>query len=286
MRHHLSDARAVHLVILAIPFFVTVIALAGLTHGVPRLSKAATNASTSTLLAGRAAVAAPCSTRDTAAWSGPLVYWLLAALSRAVRRLLATTGLVVTGFVLGDVGNRLPPLPRPSQGASEGCCLRWHFVLALSPFYFGQAFRVLTDNPTWLFAVAALGFPSSVCPRAEDRPPRGIRLAGLRGHADAAVFRMALRAGRRCARQQRPHAPAFRGGGPPCSARALLPLVVLTSLWGGLLPRSSGPHRPGPPTCPEQPALEPGRHRGLRRPYGAREADSPDCPTACAVAGA
>ena len=35
MRHHLSDARAVHIVILAIPFLVTAIALAGLTHEFP-----------------------------------------------------------------------------------------------------------------------------------------------------------------------------------------------------------------------------------------------------------
>ncbi len=237
MRHHLSDARVVHLAILAIPFVVTVIALAGLTHDFPVFQSGDERIHFD--IVSRVALQWPRPVLwGYGSWSGPLVYWLLAALSRPFGGSLATTRLVVAAFSWATCAiayrlfrDRLKARPKDALALS--------LVLALSPFFFGQAFRVLTDDPTWLFVVAALD-----CLVAYALGPRTGRLAAFAALACAATLMRQFSAWLFV-----PAAVALAGSGLPTRrfvagaaalCAGLLPLVLLTSLWGGLLPRGSG----------------------------------------------
>ena len=113
-------------------------------------------------------------------------------------------------------------------------------VLTLSPFYFGQAFRVLTDNPTWLFVVAALD-----CLVAYALVPRTGRLAAFAAMACAATlmrqFSAWLFVPAAAALVSSGLTPRRFGAGAAVLCAGLLPLVLLTSLWGGCFRVPAGP---------------------------------------------
>ncbi len=89
------------------------------------------------------------------AWAGPLVYWLLATLSLPFHGSLEAVRLVVTAFSWGTCAIAYV-LFRDRLHARPSDALALTLLLAVSPFFFGQSFHVLTDNPTWFFVVLAL----------------------------------------------------------------------------------------------------------------------------------
>jgi len=154
MRRALSESRIVHLVLLALPFVAVIVAWSWLRHGFPTYQYGDERTHYQVV-------------RDVAhiwprailwgyqAWSGPFVYWLLATLSLPFGGSLVATRLVVAALSWGTCAvayvilrDRLGTRPRDALGLS--------LLLALSPFFFGQSFRVLTDNPTWFFVALAL----------------------------------------------------------------------------------------------------------------------------------
>ncbi len=237
MRHHLSDARAVHIVVLAIPFLVTAIALAGLKHDLPVFQSGDERIHFD--IVSQFALRWPRPVLwGYGSWSGPLVYWLLAALSLPFGVTLASTRLVVTVLSWATCAIAYH-LFRDRLKARPKDALALALVLAFSPFYFGQAFRVLTDNPTWLFVVAALD-----CLVAYALGPRAGRLAAFAALAGAATlmrqFSAWLFVPAAAALASSGLTPRRFATGAAVLCAGLLPLVLLTSVWGGLLPRGSG----------------------------------------------
>jgi hypothetical protein len=89
------------------------------------------------------------------AWSGPLVYWVLATLALPLGGSFVATRLVVTLFSWGTCAVAYV-LFRDRLRARPTDALALSLLLAVSPFFFGQSFHVLTDNPTWFFVVLGL----------------------------------------------------------------------------------------------------------------------------------
>jgi hypothetical protein len=89
------------------------------------------------------------------AWSGPTVYWLLAGLASPFGGSIEAVRLVVTLFSWGACAIAYV-LFRDRLHARPLDALALALLLAVSPFFFGQSFLVLTDNPTWFFVVLAL----------------------------------------------------------------------------------------------------------------------------------
>jgi 4-amino-4-deoxy-L-arabinose transferase-like glycosyltransferase len=89
------------------------------------------------------------------AWSGPTVYWLLAGLSSPFGGSMEAVRLVVALFSWGACAIAYV-LFRDRLHARPLDALALALLLAVSPFFFGQSFLVLTDNPTWFFVVLAL----------------------------------------------------------------------------------------------------------------------------------
>lgn len=236
MRNHPSDARAVHLAILAIPFIVMVIALAGLSRSVPVFQSGDERIHFD--IVRQFALQWPRPVLwGYAAWSGPLVYWLLAALSLPLGGSLAITRLAVAVLSWATCAIAYHLL-RDRLKARPKDALALALVLALSPFFFSQAFRVLTDNPTWLFVVAALD-----CLLAYALDPRTGRLVAFAVLAGAATLMRQFSAwlfvpAAAALVGSRPARPRLAAGIAALCA-GLLPLVLLAALWGGLLPRGS-----------------------------------------------
>ena len=90
-----------------------------------------------------------------ASWEGPLVYWLLAALSRLFGSSLVAIRLVVAAFSWGTCAVAYV-LFRDRLRAGPLDALALTLLLVVSPLFFGQSFHVLTDNPTWFFVVLGL----------------------------------------------------------------------------------------------------------------------------------
>jgi hypothetical protein len=132
---------------------------------------------------------------------------------------------------------------RDRLGARPWVALALALMLALSPFFFGQSFRVLTDNPTWLFVVLALERLL-----AYVQSPRNGRLAAFAAFAAAAtlmrqsaawLFAAAL-AAVFCVRVP----SRGRAWGAAIVTLGVVPLAALLVHWGGLLP--SGAAQAGP----------------------------------------
>jgi hypothetical protein len=112
-------------------------------------------------------------------------------------------------------------------------------LLALSPFFFGQSFRVLTDNPTWFFVVLALERLFAYVQR-----PRLWRFAEFAACLAAATtmrqVTLWLAAPGLIALLSVPVSRRHRVTGAGMLALGLLPLVALLIYWGGPLPPGPG----------------------------------------------
>ena len=81
--------------------------------------------------------------------------WLVAALSAAVWGVAGGGAAVVLGFSWATCAMAYVIL-RDRLRAAPVEALALALMLGLSPFFFGESFSVLTDNPTWFFVVLAL----------------------------------------------------------------------------------------------------------------------------------
>ena len=151
----LRSSRLVHFALLAVPFVAVAVGSGGLKHTfhVYQSYDELTHFYDGVQMAAHAWPRLV--TTGYGSWSGPLVYWLLAGLSRPFTSTLESVRVVVmvmswatcvAAYVLFRDGLRArPPV-----------ALTFAFILLLSPFFFGESFYVLTDNPTWLFVVLSL----------------------------------------------------------------------------------------------------------------------------------
>ena len=169
-----------------------------------------------------------------ASWSGPMVYWLLAGLSRP----FGTT--LVSGRIIVAVMSWLTCVTayvvfRDRLGARAWMALALAAMLGLSPFFFGQSFRLLTDNPTWLFVLLAL--ERLLAYVAEPRLRRFAAFAAfaavatLMRQTSVWLFLPGLMAPF-CV----PLSARDRARAAALVVAGLVPLAALLVSWGGLLP--------------------------------------------------
>lgn len=170
-------------------------------------------------------------------WSGPLVYWLLATLSLPFGGSLVSLRLIVAAFSWGTCMVAFV-LFRDRLRARPLDALMLSLLLVVSPFFLGQSFLVLTDNPTWFFVV--LGLERLL---AYVRRPRAATLATFAACLAAATTMRQITAwllipalvalfSVRVSRRQR-----LLGLG--LLVLGLVPLAALLISWGGLLPPGS-----------------------------------------------
>jgi 4-amino-4-deoxy-L-arabinose transferase-like glycosyltransferase len=167
-------------------------------------------------------------------WSGPLVYWLLATLARPFGTSIVSVRLVVV--VLSWLTSVVVyVIYRDRLRARPPVALALALMLVLSPFFFGESFCVLTDNPAWLFVAVALERLL-----AYVGEPRKLRLAGFAFAVAAATLMrqitswlfipalFAVAGARATARD--------RWWGAVIVALGAAPVIALLLAWGGLLP--------------------------------------------------
>ena len=153
-RELLTSSRWLHVFILALPFLVVGIAFHGLSRSFPAFQGA--DETVHFVIVQRAAAQWPQPLLSGyGAWSGPLVYWTLATLARPLGTTLEAVRLVVAAFSWGTCVVAYV-LFRDRLRARPGDALALSLLLAVSPFFLGQSFHVLTDSPTWFFVVLAL----------------------------------------------------------------------------------------------------------------------------------
>jgi 4-amino-4-deoxy-L-arabinose transferase-like glycosyltransferase len=210
-----SDSRWVHLVVLALPFVVVIIGWHGLSH-----SFNAFQGGDEPIHYGIVRVVAHQWPRPWlsgyGAWSGPLVYWLLATLALPFGGSMVAVRLIVCALSWGTCAIAYV-LFRDRLQARPPDALALALLLAISPFFFGQSFHVLTDNPTWFFVV--LGLERSLA--YAQRP-------GLRRFATIAP-------GRRWSRSRLPPPPAsWRWAcSAPSRASSASSLACPSLIWPG-----------------------------------------------------
>lgn len=171
-------------------------------------------------------------------WSGPLVYWLLATLSLPAGGSLVAARLVVAAFSWGTCALTYVIL-RDRLGARPGDALGLALLVAVSPFFLGQAFRVLTDNPTWFFVILALERLLAYV----ARPALGrfaafaacVAIATLMRHISVWLLLPGL-----VAMMSVPTSRAHRLGSLGLLVAAVTPLAGLIVSWGGPLPPAPG----------------------------------------------
>ena len=230
----LASSRVLHAALLALPFIVVAVATGGLSRPfavyqaydeLEHLSVIATqwNQWPRPLLGGYGT------------WSGPLVYWLLTAVGRGSGGSLQAMRLGVSVMSWATCLTAYV-IFRDRLGARPELALAWAGMLALSPFFFGASFYVLTDNPTWLLVTLALERLLAWTAR-----PRCLRLVAFSLAAAAATV------------MRQVSVWVFVAGGSavlsvPGSRRArvgrwaivvagLVPLAALLLHWGALLPQ-------------------------------------------------
>ena len=149
-----AQARWLHLLILAIPFVVVIAGWRGLTQPFPAFQGA--DEVIHYDIVRRAAEQWPRPLLGGyGAWSGPLVYWLLATLATPFGATIESVRLVVAALSWGTCAVAYT-IFRDRLGARPLDALWLALLLAVSPFFFGQSFHVLTDNPAWFFVVLGL----------------------------------------------------------------------------------------------------------------------------------
>ena len=167
-------------------------------------------------------------------WSAPLVYWLLAAFSRPLGVTLVGTRFVVAAMSWASCAVAYV-IFRDRLGARPLVALALALMLALSPYFFGESLRVLTDNPTWLFVMLAL---ERLLAYAQQ--PRTWKLAAFAAFAATATMMrqtsvwLFLPALAIASTLPTPRRSRILGG--LVVALGLVPLVWLLYRWGGLLP--------------------------------------------------
>lgn len=149
-----GQSRVIHLLLLAVPFLAAIAWTRGLTEPFAGIQAGDESLHWEVVRAVAGRWPAP-AVSGYGTWSGPLVYWLLATLSLPLGGSLVAARLVVAGFSWGTCALAYVVF-RDRLGARAVDALVLALLLAVSPFFFGQAFRVLTDNPTWFFVVLAL----------------------------------------------------------------------------------------------------------------------------------
>ena len=230
----LRSSRLVHFVLVAVPFVAVAVASGGLKHpfhvyqSYDELNHFYGGVQMAAQVWPRLV------TTGYGSWSGPLVYWLLAGLSRpfastleAVRAvvMVLSWATCVAAYELFRDGLRARPL----------VALTFALILALSPFFFGESFYVLTDNPTWLFVVLSLA-GLVACIRKPQLWRFGLAIAcasvaSLMRQVAVWLYLPAMVAIASVACPPRRKAFAVAG-----VAASLVPLAALLVSWGGLLP--------------------------------------------------
>ena len=145
-------------------------------------------------------------------------------------------------------------LLRRSTSLAELPAFALTLAFALSPYFFGASFTLLTDNLAILFALLALERIHRYSPgRVAGRVRRRLPLQ-RRGGADPPVVPLAGARGRRrswcCASGAPP--PACAPGGA-LLALSLAPLAALAIEWNGLVPPSADPLSCG--LCTDKPGV-------------------------------
>lgn len=154
VRELLASSRWLHFAILALPFLIVIVAWHGLTRSFPAFQGA--DESIHFVIVRRVAAQWPQPLLSGyGAWSGPLVYWALATLARPFGTTLEAVRLVVAAFSWGTCVVAYV-LFRDRLRARPTDALALSLLLAVSPFFLGQSFHVVTDNPMWFFVVLAL----------------------------------------------------------------------------------------------------------------------------------
>ena len=244
--HQTQPSRALHAALLAVPFAFVVLATAGLTHPF-RVYQGFDEGVHYGIVRSFAAVWPRPLLSGYPSWSGPFVYWLLAGLSRPLGGSLVACRLIMTVLSWATCVTAYV-IFRDRLGARPRTALVLALLLAMSPFFFGESFRMLTDNPAWLFVALAVERLLAYLER-----PRGGALVGYAVFTALATLTRQLTAwlvlpalvvllpDRTPARRRvRPVAVAACG---------LVPLAALLVAWGGLLPSggvSTGPGGDGP----------------------------------------
>jgi hypothetical protein len=236
-RELLTSSRWLHLLILALPFLVVIVAWHGLTWTFPAFQGA--DETTHSVIVGRVAARWPQPLLSGyGAWSGPLVYWVLATLARPFGTTLQAVRLVVATFSWGTCVMAYV-LFRDRLRARPADALALSLLLAVSPFFLGQSFHVLTDNPAWFFVVLAL----ERCLAWLEKPTLAKVAAFAAAMAAATLMRqitawlvvpgvIALFSAP-LPRRRLPFALALLAAG-------LVPVAALIVYWGGPLPQSPG----------------------------------------------
>jgi len=153
-RSALLSSRWVHVLVLAVPFLVVMVGWHGLHEAFPAFQggdepthygivRLVLDQWPRPMLSGYSA------------WSGPTVYWLLAGLASPLGGSIQVVRIVIAAFSWGTCAMAYV-LFRDRLRARPLDALALALLLAVSPFFFGQSFLVLTDNPTWFFVVLAL----------------------------------------------------------------------------------------------------------------------------------
>jgi 4-amino-4-deoxy-L-arabinose transferase-like glycosyltransferase len=232
-----TDSRWVHLIVLALPFVIVIAGWHGLSHSFTafqggdepihyEIVRAVAHQWPRPWLAGYGA------------WSGPLVYWLLATLALPFGGSLVAVRLVVAAFSWGTCAiayvlfrDRLHARPRDALALA--------LLLAVSPFFFGQSFLVLTDTPTWFFVVLALERALAYVQR-----PGLARLAAFAACLAAATLMrqisLWLVAPGLVALLSMPLPRRRQLAGLGLLVLGVVPLAALLLYWGGPLPPAPG----------------------------------------------
>jgi 4-amino-4-deoxy-L-arabinose transferase-like glycosyltransferase len=233
----LCSPRWTHLLILALPFVVVIAGWHGLSH--PFNTYQAGDELTHYGIVHTVVAQWPRPLLSGyLAWSGPFVYWVLATLSLpfggslvAVRLVVAVLSWATCAVAYVLLRDRLRVRPPEALALA--------LLLALSPFFFGQSFRVLTDNPTWFFVVLALERLFAYVQR-----PRLWRFAEFAACMAAATtmrqVTLWLAAPGLVALLSVPAPRRRRLIGVGMLALGTVPLIALLLYWGGPLPPGPG----------------------------------------------
>lgn len=236
-----ARARWLHLLVLAAPFLVAIAGWRGLSLTFPAFQggdevihfdivRMAADQWPRPLLGGYGA------------WSGPLVYWLLGGLSAPFGAPIEAVRLVVAAFSWATCALAYV-IFRDRLGARPLDALVLAVLLAVSPFFLGQSFRVLTDNPAWFFVVLGL----ERCLAYGERPSLGkiaVVAASLAAATTMRHIAVWLLLPAVVALFSVPQPRRRRAAGLGLLALGLAPLLALLVYWGGPLPPATAAAAP------------------------------------------
>jgi hypothetical protein len=138
------------------------------------------------------------------------------------------------------------------RGLTPGQSFALSLLFALSPYYFGASFTLLTDNLALLFGLLAL----DRLDRFGDEARFADLALGLLAMAAAVLTRQSYLWLALVAAFQLVRAPLplrLRTAGAAATALALVPMAVLVAVWGGLVPPGADPASCG--LCTDKPGV-------------------------------